>query len=384
VAAVPGAAVAQQGFDLFAGQDILVGCVYVSSDSDSVMVEFDTAADCQGNPTGWPITETHVAVSGSAEGIPQTKKGNPIPGKFPYQNDHNPAVTSFVYDVPYNVLTNGTQIIVAAHAVVWDPSSGGTLQVCSDGDESYTAYNNYDLGPDAGAPEPRYGTAKPSAEPYGIQVDTEPSLWDLNVAPPFFNATGATGCADWVWEDNFKFRGTDTPCDPAIDGADCINQAVNPTNGDRVEFTETFHLPGPAMAGMLSVTCDNAYEAYLNTTTPGAPLLSGQTGSSATFPDWWRSDLRQPSVKTGGWQSVESVSPAGFVVGDNFLFFRAANEEMANGADLWCDTGAFVNPAGIIWQLDIRYARKSETAWGGCDEFPGKNWATFIVYQAPN
>lgn len=382
--AAPCAVFAEQGFDLYAGQNMLVGCVYVTSDSDSVTVRFDTSADCGGNFTGWPMTETHLAVAGSLDGIPQTKKGNPIPGKFPFSNDHNPAVMSFVYDVPYNIAMNGTQIIVAAHAVVWDPASGGTLQVCSDGDESYTAYNNYDLGPDAGAPEPRYGISKKSAEPYGIQVDTEASLWDTNVGAPFFTTSGATDCADWVWEDNFRFRGTDTLCDPATDGPDCINQAVNPINGDRVEFTDSFYLPGPAVAGMLYATCDNAYEAYVNTTTPGDPLLTGQTGASAAFPDWWTSDLRQPSVKTGGWQTAESVPVSGLVVGDNFLFFRAANEEMANGSQLWCDTGAFVNPAGIIWQFDVHYAETSETAWGGCNEFPGKNWATYIVYQAPN
>ena len=63
---------------LFAGQNIDVGTMSVWNDEENLYITYDTTG-------GWEMTETHLAVAGSLPGIPQTKKGNPIPGKFPYQ-----------------------------------------------------------------------------------------------------------------------------------------------------------------------------------------------------------------------------------------------------------------------------------------------------------
>ena len=67
----------------------------------------------------WEMTETHVAVADSLEGIPQTKSGNPKVGNFPYAMEHNPAVTTYTYviDLEWEV---GTELYIAAHAVVQD------------------------------------------------------------------------------------------------------------------------------------------------------------------------------------------------------------------------------------------------------------------------
>lgn len=392
LALLPGAALAHTcdapaQYPLYAGQTELVGYVYVCNDGDSLTVTYDTSS------SGWPISETHLAVGDQLSDIPQ-KNGNPIPGQFPYKGNHNPMVTEVSYDIPYAAAVGDT-VIIAAHAVVWDPDSAGisgTVYVCSDGNESYTAYNNAVLGPDAGAPEPRVGTAYPSAEPYGEQTDAANSVWDDGVGAPF---TGGNACADWIWERNLM----------DVDGS-VINQAVNPINGDRVEFTDNFNLP-PALSysGTLYASSDNAYEAYVNTTTPGAPLISGQTGATVQYPDWWTSDLRQGSVDTSNWQSVESAPLAGLVPGANYLFFRSANEYMdeddlfngdpGNTPVSMIDVpvqykfvpGAHINPAGMIWLAEINYydLANDETAWGAQDEpgtndFPGKNWATYITY----
>jgi len=390
LALLPGAALAHTcdapaQYPLYAGQNILVGYVYVCNEGNVMTVTYDTSS------SGWPISEIHLAYGANADAIPQ-KNGNPIPGQFPIKESFDPWVTTASYDIDYGAAV-GDDVIIAAHAVVWDPASGGgsgTILVCSDGNETYTAYNNAVLGADPGSTsvDGRTGTAQPSAEPYGEQSDAANSLWDDEVGAPF---TGGDDCADWVWEDNF---------DNPIAG---LNQAVNPIHGDRVEFTDNFVLPAAdSYGGTLYATSDNAYEAYVNTTTPGAPLISGQTGSTGTYPDWWTSDLRQGNVDYTNWQSVESAPLTGLVPGANFLFFRSANEYMDDDDEFNGDPGntpvsdinvpaqykfvpaAHINPAGLIWKAEINYYNapdNDETAWGGTNPFPGRNWATYITYE---
>jgi hypothetical protein len=399
LALVPGAALAHTcnapaQYPLYAGQTTLVGYVTVCNDGNNLTVTYDTSS------TGWPISETHLAVGDALSDIPQ-RNGNPPPGQFPYSGNYNPAVTTVTYTIPKSAIGPigvGSTVYIAAHGVVWNVGSTGptgSMQVCSNGDETYTAYNNAVLGPDAGAPQPRTGIAYPSAEAYGEQNDTAASLWDLGVGAPFYTTSGSTGCADWIWERNLL---------PTPEGV-VLNQVVNSINGDRVEFTENFSIPGPFASGTLYASCDNAYEAYVNTTTPGSPLISGQTGATPTYPDWWTSDLRQSSVDTSNWQSVESAPLTGLLQGSNYLFFRAANEYMNSDDPLNGDPGntpvsaissvppefkfvpsAYINPAGLIFQADINYYNDDETAWGaqgpgpGANQFPGKNWATYIKY----
>jgi hypothetical protein len=67
----------------------------------------------------WRITETQLAISTSQEGIPQTKKGNPIPGLFQYKDEHD-SVHIFQYMIPMT-WTNGTKLYIALHCVVQGP-----------------------------------------------------------------------------------------------------------------------------------------------------------------------------------------------------------------------------------------------------------------------
>lgn len=66
------------------------------------------------------FTETHLAVAKSLAGIPQTKKGNPKIGKFPYSSDYKPPVNTASYtvnpkDLGYKI---GDTLYISAHAVV--------------------------------------------------------------------------------------------------------------------------------------------------------------------------------------------------------------------------------------------------------------------------
>jgi hypothetical protein len=56
-----------------------------------------------GPAEGWQILETHLWVGEDVWDVPQTKKGNPIPGQFPYKDEHNTPIVhgeNFVYQIP--------------------------------------------------------------------------------------------------------------------------------------------------------------------------------------------------------------------------------------------------------------------------------------------
>jgi hypothetical protein len=80
-------------FTLYADQDIDVGTVSVWDDCVDLYVKYETTG-------GWVMTETHLAIAGSLEGIPHTKKNNPIPGQFPYQCYYDEDEGEWVYRNP--------------------------------------------------------------------------------------------------------------------------------------------------------------------------------------------------------------------------------------------------------------------------------------------
>lgn len=102
--------------ELYAGQDMDVGDVNVSYDNvtGELKVQFVVVTE------NWTLAETHVHVATSLEDIPQTKKGNPIPGHFDYSAEYVPAdrITSDTFVIPVGALEEGDTIYVAAHAEV--------------------------------------------------------------------------------------------------------------------------------------------------------------------------------------------------------------------------------------------------------------------------
>ena len=87
-----------------------VGTVSVWNDGSTLYVKYKTIGD-------WELTETHVAVNTSLADIPQTKKGNPKVGHFPYKMTHDPSVTDYTYQIDL-IWAPGTNVTIAAHAVV--------------------------------------------------------------------------------------------------------------------------------------------------------------------------------------------------------------------------------------------------------------------------
>ena len=107
-----------------------VGEVEVTNDGNNLFVKYTITED------GWCMTETHLhvatlGVETPAEGIPQTKKNNPIPGKFDNSTDYDPCTTTSVeYTIPIpEGYEAGDDVIIAAHTAVQlfedvDPDTG--------------------------------------------------------------------------------------------------------------------------------------------------------------------------------------------------------------------------------------------------------------------
>ena len=92
---------------------IPAGWVLVNYIEGGISIQFNTLN------TPWSIIETHVEVAETMEEIPQAK-GNPIPGQFTYSNTHDPMVKVFTYEI----MVEGEQFYIAAHAVIYNECTG--------------------------------------------------------------------------------------------------------------------------------------------------------------------------------------------------------------------------------------------------------------------
>ena len=94
-----------------------VGSVYVWNDGENLNVTYVILPWLD-----WVMSETHLAVAGSFDDIPQTKKGNPKVGRFPYKHEELGGVTTDTYIIPLDDLEPvDDTLFIAAHAVVEIP-----------------------------------------------------------------------------------------------------------------------------------------------------------------------------------------------------------------------------------------------------------------------
>lgn len=101
--------------DLFADQNVDVGEVNIWDDGTNLYVEYHVTEP------GWCITETQMHVATTLAGIPQTKKGNPIPGQFDYKHEDLNCETPDSYQILLADIENldcMDELYVATHAVV--------------------------------------------------------------------------------------------------------------------------------------------------------------------------------------------------------------------------------------------------------------------------
>jgi hypothetical protein len=84
-----------------------IGVVVLHNGNEYLHVEYRVDAP-------WCLTETHLELATSVVEVPQTRKGNPILGKFSYKGSHG-CVAGASYPVPLT-WQPGEELVVAAHA----------------------------------------------------------------------------------------------------------------------------------------------------------------------------------------------------------------------------------------------------------------------------
>jgi len=97
--------------DLIAGQNHDAGDITVTNDGDNLFITYTLEGD-------WTMSEAHLYV-----GTTYPKKN--APGQFPYKVSDLGGVTEYTFTVPLGDWDCGTDLIIAAHAVVTDGAVGG-------------------------------------------------------------------------------------------------------------------------------------------------------------------------------------------------------------------------------------------------------------------
>jgi hypothetical protein len=323
-------------YPLFAGQTWQVGVILVTNTAGKICVEyklFDSVL-----AAGWRLTETHLAIATSANGIPQTKTGNPIPGQFPYSRSYDPGVSSDKYCIDWSCAP-GANIIIAAHAVVNKPST------------SHLEYGSFCVASGANT---KLGDAVTPATLCWVHPLWNSSLRDAATDAPSDLSTYAS----WVW---------DTLYNPA------------PRNGDLVDLYHEFQLPDGAAitSGELQIAADNAFSWKLNGGAFTDVNLAGDWRSQSVFS--WPTYVIDPNMS--GWKKVytydvkSQLSPLA-----NALYVTGVNAA-------WDTDDPTVNPAGVLYKLCGTWEKEvsdnnsaNDTAWGGTENFKGKNWAKYMTY----
>lgn len=99
-----------------------IGDVLVWNDDDNLYVKY-TVID------GWCVTETQLQVALSLEGIPQTRSGNPVPGKFTFKGAHA-CVGDYTGIIPLPD-DLAAEIFMAAHASAIGTTGDGIVSHAS-------------------------------------------------------------------------------------------------------------------------------------------------------------------------------------------------------------------------------------------------------------
>lgn len=311
-------------YTLYAGQDIPIGELTVTNDTENLYVTFTMDAD-------YCMTETHLQV-GDLESV--QKRGNPIPGKFEFSTEHD-CVYSYTYTVPFDGLVPGDPINIAAHAKVKAPVEGCSVELWQIGDveasavypegtpkagqelltnyadefnwvghDSYAPPTPYTMGPGLAKYEPPYANTFYA----GVTPDNQ-FPWNSNYA------LGYATDLDVVWNGHLHFGGTLT-----------------------VSWS-----PGRSAAEMkvLSPGLTPASFTHQGTT------ITGKGYFFDTYPVY---------------QDVAAVAPLG--TGTHTINFLQTKGD------------------GTFWDW-IRLERPCETeesAWSAGTDFSGKNWATYSTY----
>lgn len=200
---------------LFAGQTIDIGTVTMEVVGDNLVITYQTQQ-------GWEFQETHLWVGKHMADMPQTRKGSPKIGNFPYQSGDITGASVHTESISLNTLgfscpSADQEFFVAAHAAVqMVDSSGNVIQTetaWSEGDRyvergMWGTYSTMWLTCDCGSPEGPSGGDCETAFAYagGTNVtgdDITNSFLDIDE-----NADGLGDFNRWGWSNGAIGAGT--------------------------------------------------------------------------------------------------------------------------------------------------------------------------------
>ena len=323
-----------------------VGDVLVWNDADFLYVKYVIT------DTDWCLTETHLHIDISLDGIPQ-KNGNPIPGHFDYRMKHD-CVTEYTYAIPLT-WSPCTEVYIAAHAVVqtsnlvlidfeqFDEHDFVTSVATGCGDVNFHMTNSIPLeGLSIGD----------SAEltPSGLY----PEIGTPDTSPPYENIVAFTvGGAlrdDWVKDEGGTGAEGNVLSDPQ----------------DTTQIPLLWH----------------AYSQYQ------AIVIDLSSMSNVQGIDFATIDLDHSEI--WHFQYFDSsdtlihqttMGPTGTNVGDGVAYPITHSGPVSKVA-IWGENnlGEKERLGYAIDNVEIT-CLEDETAWGAGDDFPGKNWATYFTYH---
>lgn len=295
--------------DLIAGQHIDAGDVIVKNDNENLYITYQTEG-------GWEITETHFHVADSLEGIPQTKKGNPIPGQFDYKYEYDPAITKVTYTLSLDEfgfeVECGTELFIATHAVVQKVNGEGPYS----GEANYYPFSvyNYEQGLRKDGTPVRPGRSVPEQ---GLELEGTGSETD------FFSL----GFDGWL-----------------IAEFDC---PIRNGEGNDVSVVEDTWGTYPLETADVYASQDGESWVYLGT--------ADNVNRDPRDKNHTVSEFDLGSLKWAKYiKVVDTTDPA-------------VHNNAADGFDL-----------NAIESLQD--CMQEETAWGYGPNFPGKNWAMYFTY----
>jgi len=332
-----------QTFLLIAGQHEVVGTVQVSTDQEHLYLTYliDDAT-----PLGWWISEVHVAVSTTLDGIPQ-KNGNPIPGKFPYPRPfiQDPWVQSLTVKIDIEDAWRGNPVTIAAHGVVQKLAGLDALELSLPG----TATLSNVVYPFEGGPA--YFPSMTVVSSYGM-----------------FNGNYPGWCVDldhYIYE-----RETYDVKVYSSYGTLPAGLVEHPENLDLVNWILNQNYVGKPAPDALPYTYGDVQMAIWT--------LVEDVAVPNNLGTW--SQAHVDAILAAAQASGEGFRP---VCGQDVAIILAPFDPQ--------NPDEAVTAQVVLVTLRVPCGEESETAWAGVDlgngnygfGFPGKNWALYFIYNIP-
>jgi hypothetical protein len=334
-------------YPLYAGQYMEAGTVTVCQNGH---VTFEANE-------GWLLSETHLEVASSLEQIPQMN-GNPIPGQFTYKGEFDPAVSSYTYELDPFISTT----YIAAHAVALQ-----LQEACIDFEEYTEKHPVGDVDTANGlvsflmverAPLVPLSVGDTATFQPGVFPNDLPVVATPDTSPPQDNivafTVGSSLRDDYVADPNSTNAGGNTLTDP--------------------QDTTQVPLQQHAIAQGLAIAADiSDIPNLLSVSLVGVDLDWGETWVFQFF-DQYNQLVEQVTLTC-------DLAPC---PGDGKAFPITSTVSGVEKIAVWGGGNNNVTDR-IGYAIDYVCTTAvvgDETAWGDGDvDFPGANWATYIVYS---